>query len=131
MGSRNCTALLNLMEGSKEMGKVIVRAEPISGSSKVFTMNFEGHGMAKTYFCIQEKTFFTVSKKMTRVGSGGTDERQRLINSGEEDEWLKVYETELGRGNSVYFNQFSISSDKLCSNDLDTPLRVECMSNPV
>lgn len=124
MGSRNCTLLLNLMEGTKLMGKLVIRAEPASSSSNVlYNMNFEGHKLGKSYCCFKERPFFTIAKRMTRQATGN-DERQKLINSGEDEEWLKVYESELGRGSSVYFNQVGIRADKLCSNDLDLPLRV-------
>ena len=124
VGSRNCTLLLNLTEGSKLMGKTVIRAEPIGGNNEAFTFKFEGHNLGKSYFCFQEKPFFTISKKITRHGHGNNEERQNLINAGETDEWLKVYESELGRGSHVYFNHFTVQSVKFCSNDLDTPIRV-------
>lgn len=124
MGSRNCTLVLNLMEGSKPMGKAVVRAESTTGSNEVYTMKFEGNNLGKSYFCFKERPFFTICKKMIRQSIVGNDERQRLINSGDEEEWLKVYESELGKGSTVYFNQAVISSSKFCSKDIDSILRV-------
>lgn len=128
MGSRNCTLVLKLVEGTKDMGKVVIRAEPIAGGNEVYDLSFEGHNMRKTICCIPEDAFFTIYKKMTRHNqSGGQEEKEKLINNGSSEEWLKIYESPKGSNNCIIFPTATLSSSKLYSGNPNTQLKVSLL----
>lgn len=119
----------DLKENGQVMGKLIARAEPkLSNSKDSFAMDFQGHNMAGTFFFLPERAFFTISKLAMRGDTGPPlkgplDDKYKLITNEKGEEWIVVYESELTDGANPKFRPIYLPLSKLCSNELNGPLK--------
>lgn len=134
IGSRNQTMVLNLMEGKKKMGKLVVRAESrksgaAGSTNELAILSFEAENLPGGFLCMNEKSFFVVKKllrKHNQPAHGAKDERTKLLTNQFEEEWVKVYESELSRGGSKHkYADLTATISKLSSGDPTTPLKVD------
>lgn len=122
--------MVDLREQDKVFGKLIARAEPKKNQSRdSFLMDFQGRNMAGSFFFLPERAFMTISKLAmrgdlaARRGGFPQDDKYRLVTNEKGEEWIVVYETELTNGPDPRFRQIYLPLSKLCSNDMDAPLK--------
>lgn len=130
VGSRNSTIITDLKEDGKVFGKLIARAEPKNSQMKdSFCIDFQGNNMAGTFFFLPERAFITISKLAIRGDKGiqkiaPQGDKYQLINNEKGEEWIVVYESELTHGPNPKFNQIFLPLSKLCSGDLNAPIKI-------
>lgn len=132
MGSTNSTLVLDLKEACHEnecVGKLIIRAEPKNDRARdSISMNFQGREIAGTFLFLPERAYFTISKLVYRgeaTGPGGPPigDSYKMVTNEKGEEWLVVYESELTNGPNPSFREVYISQSKLCSGDMNAPLK--------
>lgn len=91
-------------------------------------MDFQGHNMAGTFFFLPERAFMTISKRAMRGDAGlkkgfPQDDKYKLVTNEKGEEWIVVYESEVTMGTDPKFRQIYLPLSKLCSNDMNAPLK--------
>ena len=132
IGAQNSTLALDLKEPEKDriLGKVVVRGEPKKDHIKdSVSMKFQGMGLAGMFLFMPERAFFTISKLVYRGEIATvpkkivTNDSYNLVTNEKGEEWIAVYESELSSGANPNFPEIQVSLSKLCSGDMNTPLR--------
>lgn len=132
VGARNSTLVLDLKEPNqpKSFGKIIARAEPKKDQVKDnISLHFQGRGVAGTFMFLPERAFFTISKRVYRGENvpgktkGPGNDAYQLVTDEKGEEWMVVYESELSCGPDPSFNEVFLSLSKLCTGDMNAPLK--------
>ena len=132
VGAQNSTLILDLKQTQQNqvLGRLIARAEPKKDHVKEsIGLKFQGCGVAGTFLFVPERAFFTISKLVYRgehiSGAPKTNinDSYKLVTNERGEEWMVVFESELTEGSNPIFQEVFIPLSKLCSGDMNAPLR--------
>ncbi len=113
-----------------KQGTLTLRAEQRLVSNEIVNFCFKGTELDYNFLLLREEPFFTISKPIGNPRAGPlTDKNQgdRYAQIGDQpfQDWQVVYQSEAATKSMYHFKDITLSASKLCSGNLDAPLKVQ------